>query len=62
MVDQDPIPEDDDIDPAAGAGSAGIPRWVKVSLIIAAAIVLLVVILLLIGGDHGPRMHMALGR
>jgi len=36
------------------------PRWVKVSLIIAGAIVILIVIVLLFGGDHGPSRHTAL--
>jgi hypothetical protein len=36
------------------------PRWVKVSLIIAGAIVILIVIVLLFGGDHGPSRHTGL--
>jgi hypothetical protein len=35
----------------------GIPRWVKVSLIIVAVVGLLIVVMTLIGGGHGPRRH-----
>ena len=37
--------------------TAGTPRWVKVSGIIALAVVLLLIILLLAGGNHGPGRH-----
>jgi hypothetical protein len=37
--------------------TAGPPRWVKVSGIIALALVLLVLIVLLAGGNHGPGRH-----
>ena len=43
------------------AEEPGMPRWVKVSLIIAAAVAALIVILLLFGGDHGPSRHMTMG-
>jgi hypothetical protein len=51
-------------DPAgAGADRASpprMPRWVKLSLILAAVLVLLVVIVMLIaGGGHGPSRHAA---
>jgi hypothetical protein len=38
---------------------AGMPRWVKVSLIIAVALVLLFVVgkLTGLGGEHGPGRH-----
>lgn len=49
----------------AGAGRGresppGIPRWVKVSLIIAVVVVLLVAIIALtgVGGPHGPGRHL----
>jgi hypothetical protein len=36
----------------------GIPRWVKLGVIIVVALVLLIVVLLVSGtGDHGPRRH-----
>jgi hypothetical protein len=48
----------------AGAGGAnrasppGMPRWVKLSLIVVAVLVLAVVIVMLIaGGNHGPSRH-----
>jgi hypothetical protein len=40
--------------------TSGMPRWVKVSLIVAAVIVVLVVVVLLVGGGpgtHGPSRH-----
>jgi hypothetical protein len=37
--------------------TAGPPRWVRVSGIIALALVLLVLIVLLAGGNHGPGRH-----
>lgn len=38
---------------------AGMPRWVKVSLILALAVVLLFVVAKVMGagGDHGPGRH-----
>jgi hypothetical protein len=39
-----------------------IPRWVKVSGIIAIVVVLLVVVILIAsGGEHGPSRHMPSG-
>ena len=44
-------------DPAQGPAT-GVPRWVKVFLLVAVAIVVLgVVMMLLVGGDHGPGRH-----
>ena len=43
-----------------GRGSTtGIPRWVRLSVIIAAVLVLLVVIVMVAGGggEHGPGRH-----
>jgi hypothetical protein len=40
--------------------TTGMPRWVKVSAIVALILVVLVVVMLLLGGgpgDHGPRRH-----
>lgn len=39
----------------------GMPRWLKVSLMVVAALVLLFVILQLtgVGGQHGPGRHQA---
>lgn len=40
----------------------GVPRWVKVSGMVAAVLALLVVAVLLIsGGEHGPGRHMSAG-
>jgi hypothetical protein len=38
----------------------GMPRWVKVFLIVGAALLLLMVaVLLLSGGEHGPGRHLS---
>ena len=48
----------------AGDGSdpayTGMPRWVKVSLVVVAALVVVFVVLQLVGvgGQHGPAQHM----
>jgi hypothetical protein len=40
------------------ASPPGMPRWVKLSLILVAVLVLVVVIAMLIaGGEHGPSRH-----
>jgi hypothetical protein len=36
--------------------ATGMPRWVKVSLIVAVAVIVLVIILMVTGG-HGPGRH-----
>ena len=54
-----PIPPDagtSDAEPGGGP-TAGMPRWVKVFLLVALAVVVLLVIVLLFGGEHGPRLH-----
>jgi hypothetical protein len=38
------------------AGSAGVPRWVKLTGLITVAVAVVVVVLLLLGG-HGPGRH-----
>lgn len=45
---------------AAGATPhpAGMPRWVKVSGLVAAVVLLLLVVTLLFGGKHGPYRHL----
>ena len=55
MADRPSSPERD-ARPARGP-TAGPPRWVKVSGIIALTIVLLLLVLLLAGGNHGPGRH-----
>jgi hypothetical protein len=55
MADQPSSPERQD--PAHRGPTAGPPRWVKVSAIIALALVVLLLILLLAGGNHGPGRH-----
>ncbi len=43
--------------PPERAPTTGMPRWVKVSAIVAVVLVVLVVVMLLVGGDHGPSRH-----
>jgi hypothetical protein len=58
MADPPPYPDTgDDIGGGTREPLTGMPRWVKVFLIVIIALVLLVVIVLLMGG-HGPRRHM----
>ena len=42
---------------ADGAPPPGMPRWVKLSLILMVVLVLVVVIVMLIAGGHGPSRH-----
>ena len=53
--------EDTDVDP--GRDYPGMPRWVKVSGIIALILVLLVVVMMVAGGggQHGPGRHVPSG-
>jgi hypothetical protein len=47
-------------EPRAGStrGLAGIPRWVKVFVVVAGVVLLLIVVAMLItGGKHGPGRH-----
>jgi hypothetical protein len=58
MADPPIPPESGGTEVGAGPGpTTGMPRWVKVSLVIALAVVVLLVIVLLFGGEHGPRLH-----
>lgn len=34
------------------------PRWVKVSGLVAVVLILLVIVSMLIGGNHGPARHL----
>ena len=41
-----------------GSSTTGMPRWVKVFLIVAVALAALAVVaMLVVGGDHGPGRH-----
>jgi hypothetical protein len=58
MADPTIPPETGATDVGPGPGpSTGMPRWVKVFLVVALAVVVLLVIVLLFGGEHGPRLH-----
>lgn len=40
------------------AGGPGIPRWVRVSVLVAALLlVLMLVLMAVLGGEHGPGRH-----
>ena len=44
-----------------GSSTTGMPRWVKVFLIVAVALaVLAVVAMLIVGGEHGPGRHQSM--
>ncbi len=45
-----------------GGSTPGMPRWVKVSLLVAAVLIALFVVLKIAGVDHGPGRHMGPGR
>jgi hypothetical protein len=58
MADPPTYPPDDAIDGAPGRGpTTGMPRWVKVFLIIAVVLALALVVSLLAGVRHGPGLH-----
>lgn len=51
----------DRVDPAAPQeiGSSGMPRWVKISLVVAVALVVLAIAVMAVsGGEHGPGRHL----
>jgi putative exporter of polyketide antibiotics len=57
MTSQPPDSDNAGDDPAQSP-APGVPRWLKVFLLVATAIVVLgVVVMLLVGGDHGPGRH-----
>ena len=57
MTSQPSDRDDAGYDPARSPAT-GVPRWVKVFLLVTAAIVVLgVVVMLLVEGDHGPGRH-----
>lgn len=53
------LDSDDDADVRPGGEpDAGLPRWVKISGIVAIIVVLLLAVMLLVGGgEHGPSRH-----
>ncbi|MBA3368268.1 MAG: hypothetical protein H0T99_06310 [Geodermatophilaceae bacterium] len=55
--------DDAAVEPAGDSGD-GVPRWVKVSAIVALIVVLMVTVMLLLnvgGGEHGPSRHSGSG-
>ncbi len=58
MTDRDPTAES-----TPGERQAGMPRWVKISLIVALVLVAVFVIINLAGGggEHGPGRHSGSG-
>jgi hypothetical protein len=55
MTDSPAQPED----PSDTGAPAGMPRWVKVFVVLALIAVVLLVVGLLVGGNHGPGRHAA---
>lgn len=47
-----------------GASTTGMPRWVKVSLLVVGLLIAIFIVLQLagVGGDHGPGRHMPGGQ
>jgi hypothetical protein len=60
MVDpsQEPDARDKTDEASVGGPSGGVPRWVKVSGLVALVVVLLVVVMLLVPGNHSPGRHL----
>jgi hypothetical protein len=57
MTSQPPERDNPGYDPAQSP-APGLPRWLKVFLLVATVMVVLgVVVMLLVGGDHGPGRH-----
>jgi hypothetical protein len=56
----DHVPDDHAESATPAAGSAGMPRWVKVSLAVAAVLLVLAIAVMLLfgGGEHGPGRHL----
>lgn len=53
-------PPDDHAEPTTPTGSAGMPRWVTVSLAVAAVLLVLAIAVMLFGGgEHGPGRHLS---
>lgn len=50
--------------PQTGEQPPAMPRWVKVSVVVAAAVLLVLVVLRLTGtgGQHGPARHQSAGQ
>jgi hypothetical protein len=60
MADPSPNPDAaDDTGVRPDRGPTGMPRWVKVFLVIAILLVLALLISSLVGVQHGPRQHTA---
>jgi hypothetical protein len=57
MTDRSQGPEPGDDSRFYDRDSRGLPRWVKITLIVAAVAILLLVIVMLTGGGHRPRRH-----
>lgn len=60
---RDPLTGDDGEGVSPPGTPPRVPRWVKVSAIVAGTLILLVVIVLVtgLGGDHGPGRHLGAG-
>jgi hypothetical protein len=57
-----PRPDQDRTAAYERASSAGIPRWVKLAVIVALLVGLVIVVVMLVGGGgHGPSRHGATG-
>jgi hypothetical protein len=57
MTTQPPHPDADDTEKRADAAPPGMPRWVKVFLIVMVLLALALLISALAGIQHGPGLH-----
>lgn len=52
----EPLPHDSDREPGE---DEGMPRWVKVFVVVGAVLLVLLVVLLVAKGEHGPGRHLS---
>lgn len=58
-----PKPADDRATRYERESGAGIPRWVKLTVVVALLVGLVILVVVLVdGGEHGPGRHGAAGR
>jgi hypothetical protein len=58
MAEPPPYPEPgDDTGVAPTPGQTGMPRWVKVFIVVAIVLVLALLVSRLLGVEHGPGLH-----
>jgi hypothetical protein len=61
MTDRPKAEPEEDAGVRPGPAPAGMPRWVKVFIIIAIVLALAIILTWLLGVQHGPRLHTSVG-